>query len=130
MVTNYVDEGHIACVAKVIFSRTHADRFATLSVQITPVATERRFFDYAQRIGARQLRSVRHQPQVEIAFGIGNQILDDARSIAVPNLDRRRQSAQWVRRQHNQISVNICGRIAPHVLGDHGQTKRLTDNCE
>ncbi len=88
-----VDEGFIARIAEIAFRRAHADGFAALSVQIAPIAPQRRGPDHAQRIGAGNLPPIYHQPQVEIAARLGDNIVQHARALAAPDHNALRQAA-------------------------------------
>ena len=61
LVADHVDEGRIARIAEIAFRRAHADGLAALSVQVAPVAAQRRGRDHAQRIGAGKLLAVRQR---------------------------------------------------------------------
>jgi hypothetical protein len=91
-VTDNIDEGRIARIAEIIFRRAHAYGFTTLSVQIAPIAAKCCFPDHAQRIGACDFFIVCHQAQVEVAFRLGDEIFDHARSVTILELNVRRQS--------------------------------------
>ena len=104
LVADHVDEGRVARIAEVILRRAHADGFAALPVQIAPVAAQRRGFDHTQRIGAGDLGAVRHQTQIEVALGVGDEALDYPRSLARLDRDRflpvmEREPAQRARNQ-------------------------------
>ena len=125
LVADDVDEGSIARVAEIALRRAHADGLSALPVQIAPIASQRRVGGDAHRIGAGKLLAVRHEPQFEIAGGVGHEIFQHARAVAGLDRDALRQAAHRPRRHERDDLVGLRGRIAPHVLGDDGEAERL-----
>ena len=71
LVADDIDEGLVAGVAEIAFGRIGADGLATLTMQVAPIAPQRRTRDNAQRIGARQfLAGLGTHPQLNVA-GLG-----------------------------------------------------------
>ena len=130
LVSDHVDEREIARVAEIAFRRAHADGLAALSVQIGPVAPQRRRPNHAQRVGAGDFLAVGHEPQIEIAGGVGDEILKNMRPLPGLDFDALRQAGERPRRHEREALVGVCGRVAPHVLGDDREPERLADHGE
>src|SRR5262245_22052962 len=116
LVADHVDEGQIAGIAEIAFRRAHADGFAALPVQVAPVAPQRCGRNNAQRVGARELLAVRHEPQVEIAGRVGDEIVQHARAVAALDRDALRQSADRTRWDERERLLGLARRVAPRIL--------------
>jgi len=130
LVTDHVDKGLVAGVAEVIFRTAHADGLAALAVQIGPVAPQRRGGDDAERIGARCDLAIGNELEIEIADLVRDDVVDDARAVAPRDGDGLGQAAQRQGGSQRKSARRVLGRVAPHVLGDERQPKRLADNRE
>ena len=76
LVTHHVDEGLIACIAEIVFRGPHSDGFATLAMQIGPIAPQRRGADHAKRVGLRDELAIGRYGKIEIAGVRRNKVFD------------------------------------------------------
>ena len=105
LVADDVDEGQVARVAEIALRRAHADGLAALPVQVAPIASDRR----RRRPLACGLARASSSPfamsaKLEIAGVVGDEILDDARTVAGLDRDALRQAAQRPRRHEREAS--------------------------
>ena len=79
---------------------------------------------------AGDLLAIGHQPQLKVAFSVGNQILDDARAVATSDVELHRQAAKRPRGKKRERLFGFAGWIAPCILSKDGQPEPLADNRE
>ncbi len=85
--TDDVDKSGVTRIAEIGIGRAHPDGFAALPMQIAPIPAQRGLLHHAQRVGTRKLLTIDHQANFKIAFGAGDEVLDDTRTVAIPDLD-------------------------------------------
>ena len=124
-------KAEIARVAEIALRRAHADGLAALAVQVAPIAPQRR----RRRPRASGLARAISSPFAMSRSSrspavVGDEILDDTRTVAGLDRDALRQAAQRPRRHERKTLIGVRGRVAPHVLGDDGEAERLADHRE
>src|SRR5262249_8196521 len=130
LVPDDIEKGKIARIAKIAFRRAHTDGFPALPMQVAPIAPQRHGRRHAQRIGAGKLLAFRHEPQLEIAGRVDDEIIEYGRAVATFYRNALRQSADRPRRHKRERLRGIGGRVPSRILGDDRKPERLADDGE